>query len=83
MPLQFFEIVRVLEILMLLRKIFAVGKDKDFQFNRKIIELGPPTLQVPRRPCTDTLLGRQGIYNPTKRQVSGSVWFLTWGVRKR
>ena len=29
---------------------FAVGKDKGFQFYRKIIELGRLTLQVPRRP---------------------------------
>ena len=27
---------------------FAAGKDKGFEFYRKIFELGPPTLQVPR-----------------------------------
>ena len=28
----------------------AVGKDKSLKYYRKIIELGPPTLQVPRPP---------------------------------
>ena len=30
--------------------ILAVSKDKGFEFYRNIIELGPPTLQVSRRP---------------------------------
>ena len=29
---------------------FAVGKDKVSEFYKKIFELGPPTLQLPRRP---------------------------------
>ena len=28
-------------------RTFAVGKGRGFEFYRKIIELGPPTLQVP------------------------------------
>ena len=32
-------------------RTFAVGKDTGFEFYRKIFELGPPTLLVPRRPC--------------------------------
>ena len=38
-------------------RMFAVSKDKGFEFYRKIIELGtlPPTLQVPRCSCTDVM----------------------------
>ena len=32
---------------------FAVSKDRCFEFYRKIIEIVPPTLQVPRRPYID------------------------------
>ena len=35
---------------------FAPGKDKGFEFYRKIFELGPPNLQVPRCPCSHKLL---------------------------
>ena len=31
-------------------RTYAVDKDRGLEFYRKIIELGPPTLQVPRRP---------------------------------
>ena len=31
---------------------FAVGKDEGLEFNWKIFELGVPTLQVTRRPCS-------------------------------
>ena len=32
-------------------QIFGVGKDKGFEFYRKVFELGSPTLHVLRRPC--------------------------------
>ena len=31
-------------------RTLAAGENKGFEFYRKIIELGPPTLQLPRRP---------------------------------
>ena len=40
-------------------RIFAVGIEKSFEFYRKIFHLGPPTLQVPRRPCEEAELNRK------------------------
>ena len=34
-------------------RTFAVGKDKGCEFCLKISERGPPTLEVPRRPCSE------------------------------
>ena len=34
---------------------FAVDKEKGVEFYREIFELGLPTLEVPRRPCTQFL----------------------------
>ena len=47
-PSNFFETFGFLEILKF--RAFAVGKGKSFEFYRKIFELGPRNLQVPRRP---------------------------------
>lgn len=40
---------------------FAVGKDKGSEFYWEVIELGPPTLQVPRRTCNWQLFCGRGL----------------------
>ena len=51
-PFKLFEIVGCFLVKFLVWSL-VVGKDKSFEFYRKIIELGPPTPQVQRYPCAD------------------------------
>ena len=46
-------------------RTFAVGKDNGLEFYRKIFGLGPPTLQIPRRPCSPCWF----VKSPCKEQM--------------
>ena len=63
-------------------RTFAVGKGKGFEFYRKIFELSPPNLQMPRRSCvlegvhTRSEIAKRSEQIPEKQYVRSSLLLL-------
>ena len=58
-------------------RTFAIRKDKGFEFYRKIIELGPPILQVPQRPCYYWYLSAVSRFNCNCFISSCLFWYFS------